>query len=40
VSYLLAIVKGEDVDDARAFFNFLTGPDAREIFAKYDLVID
>jgi molybdate transport system substrate-binding protein len=38
-SYTFAIVKGEDSADTRAFFNFLTGPAAREIYAKYGFLI-
>lgn len=35
VQYPLALVKGHDTAEAKAFFEFLLGPEAREIYKKY-----
>lgn len=35
VQYPFALVKGHDTAEAKAFFEFLLGPEAREIYKKY-----
>ncbi|TCK29046.1 molybdate transport system substrate-binding protein [Ancylobacter aquaticus] len=39
VEYPFEIVKGQDNTATRAFFNFLTGPEAKAVYAKYGFVV-
>lgn len=40
VEYPFEIVKGQDTPETRAFFDFLVGPEAKEIYAKYGFVVN
>ena len=39
VEYPFEIVKGQDTDANKAFFAFLTGPEAKAVYAKYGFVV-
>lgn len=39
VEYPFEIVKGQDNPTTRAFFEFLVGPDAKAVYAKYGFVV-
>lgn len=39
VEYPFAIVKGQDTPETKAFFTFLTGPEAKAIYANYGFVV-
>ncbi|WP_371347087.1 molybdate ABC transporter substrate-binding protein [Ancylobacter sp. IITR112] len=39
VEYPFEIVKGQDNPATRAFFDFLVGPDAKAVYAKYGFVV-
>lgn len=39
VEYPFEIVKGQDTPATRAFFDFLVGPDAKAVYAKYGFVV-
>lgn len=40
IRYPFEIVKGQDTEAARAFFAFLTGPEAKDIYRKYGFVVE
>ncbi|QIB33015.1 molybdate ABC transporter substrate-binding protein [Ancylobacter pratisalsi] len=40
IRYPFEIVKGQDTAATKAFFAFLTGPEAREIYVKYGFVVE
>ncbi|MCK0209624.1 molybdate ABC transporter substrate-binding protein [Starkeya koreensis] len=39
VEYPFEIVKGQDTPATKAFFDFLTGPEAKAVYAKYGFVV-
>lgn len=39
VEYPFEIVKGQDTADTKAFFAYLTGPEAKKVYAKYGFIV-
>ncbi len=39
ISYPIALLRGRDQSDARKFYDFLTSPEAREIFARFGFIV-
>jgi molybdate transport system substrate-binding protein len=39
IVYPIALVAGHDTSEARAFYDYLSGPDAAKVFKKYGFIL-